>query len=160
MALFDPEVDVQGSGWHIHQSKIAVGSGQLLGKGFLRGSQTQLEFLPEHTTDFIFSVLAEEWGFVGSGLLLFLYFFLLYRILFVVSRSRDLFAALIAFGVGAQIFFHIFVNIGMVIGLLPVVGLPLPLMSYGGSSVVSTLFSLGLVLGMAMRRAQFAGGRV
>ena len=160
MDLFDPETDVQGSGWHIHQSKIAVGSGQLLGKGFLRGSQTQLEFLPEHTTDFIFSVLAEEWGFVGSLLLLFLYFFLLYRILFVVSRSRDLFSALIAFGVGAQIFFHIFVNIGMVIGLLPVVGLPLPLMSYGGSSVVSTLFSLGLVLGAAMRRVQFAGGRV
>lgn len=155
MALFDPETDIQGSGWHIHQSKIAVGSGQLLGKGFLQGSQTQLEFLPANTTDFIFSVLAEEWGFLGSIFLLFLYFLLLYRILFVVGRAKDLFTALIAFGVCAQVFFHMFVNIGMVIGLLPVVGLPLPLMSYGGSSVVATLFSLGLVLGVAMRRSQF-----
>lgn len=160
MDLLNPGTDIQGSGWHIHQSKIAVGSGQLIGKGLLQGSQTQLEFLPEHTTDFIFSVLAEEWGFLGSLFLLFLYFFLLYRILFVAGRSRDLFAALIAFGVGAQIFVHIFVNIGMVIGLLPVVGLPLPLMSYGGSSVVSTLFSMGLVLGVAMRRSQFAGVKV
>src|SRR5690606_30912037 len=96
MALFDPEVDVQGSGWHIHQSKIAVGSGQLLGKGYLQGTQTQLEFLPEHTTDFIFSVLAEEWGFLGCIFLLFLYLLLVYRILHIVSRSRELFMALLA----------------------------------------------------------------
>jgi rod shape determining protein RodA len=131
-ALLDPSSDIQGSGWHIHQSKIAVGSGQITGKGFMQGSQTQLLFLPEHTTDFIFSVLAEEWGFIGCTLVLLLY------------------VALI--GYGTQIFIHVLVNVGMVIGLLPVVGIPLPLFSYGGTSVVSVLFGIGLVLGVAMRR--------
>ncbi len=155
LALFDPESDIQGSGWHIHQSKIAVGSGQLTGKGFLQGTQTQLEFLPEHTTDFIFSVLAEEWGFIGSIFLLLLYLLLLYRILRIVARSRDTFMAFLAVGVASQLFFHVFINMGMVIGILPVVGIPLPLMSYGGTSVVSTMFAIGLVLGVSIRRKQF-----
>lgn len=154
--LFDPDADPLGSGYHIIQSKIAVGSGGFLGKGFLKGTQTQLQFLPEHTTDFIFSVLAEEWGFVGCMLVLLLYLFLLYRLLRVVQRSNSVFSALLVFGISAQIFIHIIVNIGMVLGLLPVVGLPLPLFSYGGSAVLSTMFVLGLTLGVAMRRLLFA----
>jgi rod shape determining protein RodA len=152
----DPEKDPKGSGYHIIQSKIAVGSGGLLGKGFTQGSQSQLAFLPEHTTDFIFSVLAEEWGFIGSGAVLALYFLLLSRILRVSSRARDLWSALVVFGIASLIFFHLLINIGMVVGLLPVVGLPLPLFSYGGSSVVTILVGLGLVLGISMRRYALA----
>lgn len=156
MTLFNPEADPLGSGYHIIQSKIAVGSGGSFGKGFLQGTQNQLEFVPERTTDFIFSVLAEEWGFVGAVIVLALYIFFILRILRITLRSKELFPALIAFGVGFQMFFHFFVNIGMVLGILPVVGLPLPLFSYGGSAIVVTMFALGLVLGVGMRRLQFA----
>lgn len=155
MVLFNPDADPLGSGYHIIQSKIAVGSGGLFGKGFLHGTQTQLEFLPEHTTDFIFSVLGEEWGFMGSALVVMLYGVLVYRMLRIVSRSNDLFAGLLAFGVSAQIFFNAAINIGMVIGLLPVVGLPLPLFSYGGTSLLSSMFAIGMVLGVGMRRLQY-----
>lgn len=155
MVLWNPEEDPQGDGWHITQSKIAVGSGQLFGKGYLKGSQTQLEFLPERTTDFIFSVLAEESGFAGSLILIILYALFIARILAVAGKSKDLFCSLICFGVAFMIFFHTVVNIGMVIGLLPIVGLPLPLLSYGGSSLLTTLFSVGLVLGVGMRRLAF-----
>lgn len=154
--LFDPDADPLGAGYHIIQSQIAVGSGALTGKGFLQGTQTQLEFLPEHTTDFIFSVLAEEWGFVGCALVLFLFFCLIYRMLKVVLRSKDLYSSLVAFGLAAQIFFNAIINIGMVIGMLPVVGLPLPLFSYGGTSLLSTMFAVGIVLGVSMRRLSFA----
>ncbi len=150
--LFDPEADPLGSGYHVIQSKIAVGSGNILGKGFLNGTQSQLEFLPEHTTDFVFSVLAEEWGFVGCIFILGLYCLLFIKILRIVSKSKDIFSALVAFGIGSQIFFHTIVNVGMVVGVLPVVGIPLPLFSYGGSSVFSVLFSLGIVLGISIRR--------
>lgn len=150
--LLNPEADPKGSGWHITQSKIAVGSGQFFGEGFMSGTQTQLEFLPEHTTDFIFSVLAEEWGFAGCLLVLSLYMFFLYRMLRVVVKQRDLFCALVVFGVAAKFFVHMMVNIGMVIGLLPVVGIPLPLFSYGGSSILSSLFGIGLVVGVSIRR--------
>lgn len=150
--LLNPEADPKGSGWHITQSKIAVGSGQLFGEGFMNGTQTQLEFLPEHTTDFIFSVLAEEWGFFGCLIVLSLYLFFLYRMLRIVVKQRDLFCALVAFGVAAKFFVHMMVNIGMVIGLLPVVGIPLPLFSYGGSSILSSLFGIGLVVGVSIRR--------
>jgi rod shape determining protein RodA len=152
MTLFNPEADPLGSGYHVIQSKIAVGSGSVVGKGFLNGTQSQLEFLPEHTTDFVFSVLAEEWGFVGCVFILGLYCLLFIKILRVVSRSKDLFSALVAFGIGSQIFFHTVVNVGMVVGILPVVGIPLPLFSYGGSSVLSVLFSLGIVIGISIRR--------
>lgn len=158
LVLFDPDADPKGSGYHITQSKIAVGSGQLLGKGFLNGTQTQLEFLPEHTTDFIFSVLAEEWGFVGCVTVLLVYAAFLSRMLRVVARSKDVFSALVAFGVSAWFFFHTFINIGMVVGILPVVGIPLPLFSYGGSALLSCLFGVGLVLGIAMRRLSYARG--
>lgn len=152
VALFDPEFDPKGSGYHIAQSKIAVGSGEVFGKGFLKGTQTQLEFLPEHTTDFIFSVLAEEWGFMGCIVVLLAYFFFLFRILRVVLKSKDVFSSLVSFGIASLIFFHAAVNMGMVVGMLPVVGIPLPLFSYGGSSVLSTMFGVGIVLGISMRR--------
>ncbi len=152
IALFNPDFDPLGAGYHIIQSKIAVGSGGLFGKGFLKGTQTQLQFLPEHTTDFIFSVLAEEWGFIGCLFLIFLYFILLYRIFSIAVKSGNLFSSLVCVGVASYLFFHILVNIGMVLGVLPVVGIPLLLFSYGGSSVISTMFSLGIVLGISIRK--------
>jgi rod shape determining protein RodA len=155
MVLMDPESDPQGSGYHITQSKIAVGSGELFGKGYRQGTQTQLEYLPEHTTDFVFSVLAEEWGFVGSITLIMLFLGLLVSMVRVASRGKDLFSILLAFGITAQFFAHVIINIGMVIGLMPVVGIPLPLVSYGGSAMVSLLFGLGLVQGVSMRRNLF-----
>ena len=157
LVLLDPETDPQGSGYHITQSKIAVGSGSLFGKGFLQGTQTQLEFLPEHSTDFVFSVLAEEWGFIGCLFLIALFLALLASMLRVVGRSRDLFSSLLAFGITVQFFAHVVINIGMVIGLMPVVGIPLPLVSYGGSSMLSLMFGLGLVQGVSMRRMVFRG---
>lgn len=155
MTLFDPEADPLGSGYHIIQSKIAVGSGEFLGKGFLQGTQSQFEFLPEHTTDFVFSVLAEEWGFVGTSTVLLVYFLLFFRMLRVVMKSKDLYSSLVAFGVVGLLFFHTVVNVGMVLGVFPVVGIPLPLFSYGGSSVLSSMFSIGIVLGVSMRRLVF-----
>ena len=155
LVLLDPESDPKGSGYHITQSKIAVGSGELFGKGYRQGTQTQLEFLPEHTTDFVFSVLAEEWGFVGCVTLLGLFFGLFVTMLRIAGRTRDLFACLVAFGITVQIFAHVVINIGMVIGLMPVVGIPLPLISYGGSSMLSILFGLGIVQGVSVRRLQY-----
>ncbi len=154
--LINPELDPRGSGYHINQSKIAVGSGKLLGKGYMEGTQTQLEFLPEHTTDFVFSVLAEEWGFLGCITVLGLYLAFLYRMLQIAARSKDLFSAMVVLGIVAMIFIHTTVNVGMVIGLLPVVGIPLPLFSHGGSGLLSVLFSIGLVLGIDMRRFMFS----
>lgn len=155
LVLLDPESDPQGSGWHITQSKIAVGSGEFFGKGYMQGTQAQLEFLPERTTDFIFSVLAEEGGFFVCFLVVLLYAFFLYNLLQVALRANDLFTGLISFGVAAMIFFHIVVNIGMVIGLLPVVGIPLPFLSYGGSALLSNVFAVGLVHAIHIRRRRF-----
>lgn len=151
-SLFNPDNDPRGAGYHINQSKIAVGSGELFGKGFMKGSQAQLEFLPEHKTDFIFSVLAEEWGFVGASSVLCIYFILLQRMVLLAGRCSDLFSSLVIFGISSVLFFHTVVNAGMVLGVLPVVGIPLPLFSYGGSSVISTLFSFGLVIALSSRR--------
>lgn len=155
LTLLNPAADPQGSGYHVEQSKIAVGSGMLGGKGLLKGTQTQLHFLPEHTTDFIFSVLAEELGFAGSITLLLMYLSLLVFILRNAQRSRDTFNLLVCVGVAGLIFFQVFVNIGMVIGILPVVGITLPLFSYGGSSLMTIMFGLGVVLGASMRRFLF-----
>jgi len=159
MAMFNPYSDPAGSGYHIIQSKIAVGSGSVLGEGYMKGTQAQLHFLPEHTTDFIFSVLAEEWGFVGCFLVLGLYLLLIFRMLRIAGRSKDLFLTLLVFGLASSLSLHVVVNVGMVLGMLPVVGLPLPLFSYGGSSVVTTLFGMGLVLGVGMRRLLFLKGK-
>lgn len=155
LTLLDPERDPLGAGYHIIQSKIAVGSGQFWGKGFLQGTQSQLRFIPEHHTDFIFSVLAEEWGFVGSILLVGLFLFLLLRGVSLARRSRDHFGALLGFGITAILFWHVAVNIAMVLGMLPVVGIPLPLVSYGGSSAVVTLASIGILLNIGMRKFVF-----
>jgi rod shape determining protein RodA len=134
---------------------IAVGSGQFWGKGFLQGTQSQLRFIPEHHTDFIFTVLAEEWGFVGSLLLLALFLCFILRGLNVARRSRDQFGALLGFGITAIIFWHVAVNIAMVLGMMPVVGIPLSLVSYGGSSAVVTMASVGILLNVAMRKFVF-----
>ncbi|MBF0462755.1 MAG: rod shape-determining protein RodA [Magnetococcales bacterium] len=143
--LFSPERDPLGSGYHIIQSKIAVGSGGLLGKGFMAGSQSHLDFLPERHTDFIFSVLAEEWGFVGCVTLIVLYILITSRGLFIASMAHHRFGLLTVVGFIALFAFQVIINIGMVIGLLPVVGIPLPLISYGGSSMITLLFSMGLI---------------
>lgn len=158
IVLVNPESDPQGSGYHITQSKIAVGSGELFGKGYGQGTQTQLEFLPEHTTDFVFSVLAEEWGFVGSVSVIALFLALVSVMLRIANRSRDLFSCLVVFGITAQFFANIVINVGMVVGLMPVVGIPLPLISYGGSALLSLMFGLGIVQGVSMRRSMFRSG--
>lgn len=151
-----PETDPLGSGYHALQSQIAVGSGSVTGKGFLKGTQTQLRFLPEQTTDFIFSVLAEEWGFIGSAALIALYALLILKILKVSSKCSEPFSSFVCFGVAALLFWHVTLNIGMVIGIVPVVGITLPLLSYGGSSVVTVMTGLGLVSGGALKRFVFA----
>jgi len=156
LTFLSPEQDPLGSGYHAIQSKIAVGSGAVTGKGFLEGTQTQLRFLPEQTTDFIFSVLAEEWGFVGSICTLILYAWLILRLLRISSRCSDPFSAFVSFGVAALIFWHTMINIGMVIGVVPVVGLTLTFLSFGGSSVVTLMAALGIVAGISGRRFLFA----
>jgi rod shape determining protein RodA len=151
----DPDSDVRGASYHAVQSMIAVGSGEFSGKGWRQGTQTGLSFLPEQHTDFIFSVWAEEHGFVMCLLLLILYGMLLVLSLGVALMARDRFGAFVAVGVAATVFWHVFQNIGMVIGLLPVTGITLPLMSYGGSSLMSVMISLGLLVNIGMRRHIF-----
>ncbi len=155
MTFLNPEADPLGRGYHIIQSKIAVGSGGLLGKGFLQGTQSQLSFLPERHTDFAFSVFAEEWGFSGCLVLLGLYLFLVIWGIYIARRASDRFGLFLAIGVTAMIFWHIVVNLGMVIGLLPVVGVPLPLFSYGGTSMITTMIGVGLLMNVSMRRFMF-----
>ncbi|QSQ18219.1 rod shape-determining protein RodA [Myxococcus landrumensis] len=151
----DPEADLRGSGYHAAQSKIAVGSGGVSGKGWREGTQTGLRFLPEQHTDFIFSVWAEEHGFVLCTLLLVLYGAIFIFGLGVGFNARDRFGAFVAVGVVAMLFWQVFENIGMVIGLLPVTGITLPLMSYGGSSMMSVMLSIGLLVNISMRRHMF-----
>lgn len=153
--FLDPGKDPRGSGYNSIQSKIAVGSGKLLGKGFRKGTQSQLEFLPERHTDFIFSVLSEEHGFIGSMTTLGLFLILLILGVRIASQARDKTGALLVVGILSIIFFHMFVNIGMVIGLLPIVGIPLPLVSYGGSSMLTTLFGLGFISSVSLRKFLF-----
>ena len=155
LTLLYPSRDPLGSGYHINQSKIAIGSGKLLGRGFLRGTQTRLRFIPEQHTDFIFSVLAEEWGFLGSLVVLVSYALLLFWGLDVARNAKDTFAMLTALGVTCLLFWHVSINIGMGMGLLPVVGVPLPLLSYGGSFLVVTFAGIGLLINIHMRRFMF-----
>jgi rod shape determining protein RodA len=155
IAFLRPDLDPLGAAYHVTQSKIAIGSGLFWGKGFLKGTQTKLHFLPQQHTDFSFSVLAEEWGFVGSAMLLFLYLFLILWCLNIAKNSKDKFGTLIVIGVAASIFWHMIINVSMVTGLLPVVGIPLALFSYGGSSVISTMAGMGLVMNISMRRFMF-----
>ncbi|TYO98680.1 cell elongation-specific peptidoglycan biosynthesis regulator RodA [Geothermobacter ehrlichii] len=155
MTFLDPEHDPLGAGYHIIQSKIAVGSGEFFGKGFMQGTQSRLSFLPERHTDFAFSVFAEEWGFTGCLLLIGLYLLLVLWGLYIARRAADRFGSYLAVGVTAMLFWHIVVNLGMVIGLLPVVGVPLPLFSYGGTSMVTTMVGVGMLLNVSMRRFVF-----
>ncbi|MFV3409116.1 rod shape-determining protein RodA [Bdellovibrio bacteriovorus] len=155
LTFLSPTSDPRGTGYNSIQSKIAVGSGRFFGKGFMKGTQSQLEFLPERHTDFIYSVLSEEHGFVGSIAVVGLFCFLFITGIRIASNARDKFGALLTVGVLCYIFWHMFVNIGMVIGLLPIVGVPLPLLSYGGSSMLTTMAGLGLVSSVAYRRYLF-----
>jgi rod shape determining protein RodA len=155
LSFFNPEMDPLGSGYHVIQSKIAVGSGGIWGKGYLQGTQCKLHFLPEHHTDFIFAVLGEEWGFIGCAVVLGLFLALILWGLTRGVRTQDRFGAIVAFGVTAMIFWHVVINIGMVVGMMPVVGLPLPFLSYGGSSAVITLIGIGLLLNIRARRYIF-----
>jgi cell division protein FtsW (lipid II flippase) len=155
LTFIDPEQDVRGAGWNAVQSLIAVGSGQWFGKGHLGGTQTQLSFLPEQHTDFAFSVWAEEQGFVGSALLLLLYLLMLTLSFAVAAAARDVYGALLATGVASLILWQVVINVGMVIGVLPVVGLTLPLFSYGGSSMLTLMLGVGLLLNVHWRRRVF-----
>lgn len=157
LTFLNPEKDPLGSGYHILQSMIAVGSGQFWGKGFLKGTQSQLHFLPEQHTDFVFSVFAEEWGFVGGLLLLLLFTCLTLWGLQVARDCKERFGHLLALGVTALIFWQVFINLCMVTGFLPVVGIPLPLFSYGGSSLITTLLGVGFLLNIRMRRFLYGG---
>ncbi len=146
LTFFNPDRDPLGAGYQIIQSKIAIGSGGFLGKGFLKGTQSYLEFLPEKHTDFIFTLFSEEFGFLGSIILLILYMLLVYRIIRIGFLSRSFFSRLYCFGFATALFIYIFVNVSMVLGLLPIVGAPLPIMSYGGSSMLSIMLGLSIVM--------------
>jgi len=148
LTMLDPENDPLGAGYHIIQSKIAIGSGGLYGKGWLNGTQSQLDFLPERHTDFIFAVFGEEWGFMGVMLLLLVYASIVWRGLLIAVRSQDSYTRLLAGSLSLSFFVYVFVNIGMVSGLLPVVGVPLPLISYGGTSVVTLMAAFGMLMSM------------
>jgi rod shape determining protein RodA len=152
MTLFNPENDPLGAGYHILQSKIALGSGGLFGRGFLQGSQSHLNFLPEKQTDFVFTMLAEEFGMVGGLVLLGLYAVLMIYGLAIAIRSRNQFGRLLAVGIACNIFLYIFINIAMVMGLIPVVGVPLPLISYGGTAMLTIMAALGLIMSIYIHR--------
>ncbi|MFH0977224.1 MAG: rod shape-determining protein RodA [Spirochaetota bacterium] len=152
LVFLNPDLDPHGSGYNIIQSKIAVGSGGFFGKGFLNGSQSQLGFLPEKTSDFIFSVVAEEWGFIGSIIIIILLSIIVFRGIQIALESKDKYGALLASGISAIFFYHIFVNIGMALGIMPVTGLPLCFLSYGGSNLVMSMISVGILINIRMRK--------
>lgn len=152
LTMLDPESDPLGAGYHIIQSKIAIGSGGVEGKGWTYGTQSQLEFLPERHTDFIFSVVSEEFGLIGVTILLSLYLFIIARGLFIAVSAQDAFGKLLAASITLTFFVYVFVNIGMVSGLLPVVGVPLPLISYGGTSMVTLLAGFGIIMSIATHK--------
>ena len=146
LTFLNPDSDPLGAGYQIIQSKIAIGSGGLFGKGFLNGSQAYLNFLPEKHTDFIFTLYSEEFGFAGSSLMIFLYFLITYRIILIGNITRSIFGKLYCYGFASAFFIYVAVNMSMVLGLLPIVGAPLPILSYGGSSMLAMMFGLGIVM--------------
>jgi rod shape determining protein RodA len=152
LTFLNPQTDPLGAGYHTIQSQIAIGSGGLFGKGYMNGSQAQLEFLPERSTDFIFAVIGEEWGLVGLFVLLALYLIVIARGLFIAAQAQDTFTRLIAGGLTLLFAVYVFVNSGMVAGLLPVVGVPLPLVSYGGTSMVTLMAGFGILMSIHSRR--------
>jgi rod shape determining protein RodA len=155
MVFLNPNVDPLGAGYTIIQSKIAIGSGGLIGKGWLAGTQNQLNFLPERHTDFIFSVIGEEWGLFGALALVLLYFLIVRRSFNIAVSTNDMYGKLIATGVGVLLALQVVINMAMTIGMMPVVGIPLPLVSYGGSSMLATFIAVGLLLSVGMRRSRF-----
>ncbi|MGD8702074.1 MAG: rod shape-determining protein RodA [Desulfosarcina sp.] len=155
LTFLNPDRDPLGAGYHIIQSKIAIGSGMLSGKGFLKGTQNALSFLPEQHTDFIFSVLAEEWGLMGSLTVIVLFLIIIAWGLSIAGRCRDPFGTLLSVGITAMIAWQVLINIGMVMGLMPVVGVTLPFVSYGGSSIVTMMMGVGLLMNVSMRRFKF-----
>jgi rod shape determining protein RodA len=155
LTFIDPDMDPLGAGYHVIQSKIAVGSGMVWGKGFLQGTQNHLNFLPEQHTDFIFSVFSEEWGFMGSLLVISLYLTIVLRGLVIAAHARDRFGVLLTLGATSIIFWQVVINVGMVTGLAPVVGIPLPFFSYGGSSVLCLFAGVGMAMNVSMRRHFF-----
>ena len=152
LTFINPERDPLGTGYHIIQSKIAIGSGGLFGKGFLNGTQSNLHFLPERSTDFIFAVFGEEFGMIGSILLITLYFLIILRGLYITLHAQDTFSRLLAGSISFTFFVSFFINMGMVIGILPVVGIPLPLISYGGSSMMTIMASFGMLMSIQTHR--------
>jgi rod shape determining protein RodA len=152
VAFLNPAADPFGAGYHTLQSKIAIGGGGLLGTGWLRGSQTQLHFIPEQHSDFIFSVIGEEFGFVGAALVLLLFAILIWRTMLIACQARDFLGKMLAYGIAALLIFHVLANMGMAVGILPVVGIPLPFMSFGGSSLFMNLAAVGILQSISMRR--------
>jgi len=152
LVFLNPDLDPRGSGYNIIQSKIAIGSGGFLGKGFLKGTQSQLGFLPEKSSEFIYSVVAEEWGVIGSIILLALYSLIIFRGIQIAFESKDKFGALLASGITSIFFFHIFINIGMVLGIMPVTGLPLSFFSYGGSNLIMAMIGIGILINIRSRK--------
>jgi rod shape determining protein RodA len=152
LTFLNPERDPLGAGYHIIQSKIAIGSGGVFGKGWLNGTQSSLHFLPEHSTDFIFAVIGEEFGFIGSLLLIALYLLIVMRGLYITLHAQTTFARLLAGSITFTFFISFFMNMGMVTGMLPVVGVPLPLVSYGGSSMVTMMASFGILMSIQTHR--------
>ncbi|TZE82241.1 rod shape-determining protein RodA [Calorimonas adulescens] len=152
LTFLNPSLDPLGYGYHAIQSKIAIGSGMITGRGLFNGTQTQLDFLPEAHTDFIFSVVGEELGFIGTMTVVILYFIIVYRIIRIAMNAKDKFGMYICVGVVSMLLFQIFENIGMTIGLMPITGITLPFMSYGGSSLLANMLAIGLVINVGMRR--------
>ena len=157
LTLFHPEANRLSTGYHIIQSKIAIGSGGMYGKGWLEGDQSRLDFLPEQHTDFIFSVFGEEFGLLGNIILISLYVFIIWRSLYLASKGQDTFSRLLGGSLAITFFVYLFVNTGMVSGVLPVVGVPLPLVSYGGTSVVTLMAAFGVIMGLRKRKRDYYG---
>jgi rod shape determining protein RodA len=152
LVFLNPEANILGSGWHAHHARVAIGAGGWTGEGFMRGTQNQFLFLPDQHSDFPFAVFAEDWGFLGCALLVGLYTFLVLWAVRIAATAKDRFGAVLAVGVGSLIFWHAFFNLGMVTGILPVVGVTLPLFSAGGSSVLTIMIGIGLLMNVSMRR--------
>ncbi|WP_420265832.1 rod shape-determining protein RodA [Candidatus Magnetominusculus dajiuhuensis] len=153
LAFIEPEADPKGIGYQIEQSKITIGSGQVLGRGYLKGTQGPLRFLPEKHTDFIYCVFAEEWGFVGSSAIVALYLLLFLRGISTAVKSKDEFGRYLALGLTFMLFLYFFINMGMVLGMMPVVGVPIPFMSYGGTTLITNYIAIGILINIRMRRS-------
>ncbi|AEE16779.1 rod shape-determining protein RodA [Treponema brennaborense] len=156
IVFIDPNCDPLGAGWNIIQSKVAIGSGNLFGQGFLNGTQSHYRFLPQQSTDFIFSILSEEWGFLGSAVVFFVYFIMLFRIIVIIRNTKNLYGYYISSGILAMFFFHFVVNVGMVMGIMPITGIPLLFLSYGGSSLWTGMICVGLLMSINFRQMNFS----